>query len=65
MSRLLAPSGGRQVFELAFEPEPVHIDGNGHVNNVVYLAWAQQLAVAHWIARASGPGPLGLDHPAP
>ena len=53
MSRLIEPPDGRQVFELGFEPEPVHIDGNGHVNNVVYLAWAQELAISHWASRAS------------
>uniref|UniRef100_UPI002FDA2478 acyl-CoA thioesterase n=1 Tax=Phenylobacterium sp. TaxID=1871053 RepID=UPI002FDA2478 len=29
------------------------IDANGHVNNVVYLAWAQMLAIAHWDAAAT------------
>ncbi len=53
MARLLSPPAGRPVFERAFAPEPVHIDGNGHVNNVVYLAWAQELAIAHWSAVAS------------
>lgn len=53
MNGLLAAPDGREVFELAFEPQPGHIDGNGHVNNVVYLAWAQDLAIAHWGARAS------------
>ena len=53
MSRLLEPPDGREVFELGFAPEPAHIDGNGHVNNVVYLAWAQELAISHWSARAS------------
>jgi acyl-CoA thioester hydrolase len=52
VSRLLEPPDGRQVFELGFTPEPEHIDANGHVNNVVYLAWAQDLAVAHWTSRA-------------
>ncbi|MDQ3314002.1 MAG: acyl-CoA thioesterase [Verrucomicrobiota bacterium] len=28
------------------------IDGQGHVNNVVYLRWAQDVAVAHWEALA-------------
>jgi acyl-CoA thioester hydrolase len=54
VSRPLEPPEGRQVFEIAFAPEPFHIDANGHVNNVVYLAWAQDLAIAHWSARASG-----------
>jgi acyl-CoA thioester hydrolase len=53
VSRLLEPADGREVFELAFAPGPAHIDANGHVNNVVYLAWAQDLAIAHWSARAS------------
>ena len=26
------------------------IDGNGHANNVVYLRWVQEAAVAHWLA---------------
>ena len=33
--------------------EPADIDGLGHVNNVVYLRWVQDLAVAHWQAVAS------------
>ena len=53
MTRALAPPSDRQVFELRFAPEPIHIDGNSHVNNVVYLAWAQELAIAHWSAVAS------------
>lgn len=48
MSRLLEPPPGRQVFTLDFEPVPADIDDNGHVNNVVYLGWAQDLAIAHW-----------------
>lgn len=28
--------------------EAVHIDELGHVNNAVYLIWAQDIAVAHW-----------------
>jgi acyl-CoA thioester hydrolase len=48
VSRLLEPPEGRQVFRLSFEPSPADIDENGHVNNVVYLRWAQDLGVAHW-----------------
>ena len=29
------------------------IDGLGHVNNVVYLRWAQDIATAHWEAAAT------------
>ena len=48
MTALLEPPEGRQVFRLAFEPTPADIDENGHVNNVVYLRWAQDMGVAHW-----------------
>lgn len=33
--------------------EPGDIDELGHVNNIVYLRWAQEIAIAHWQARAS------------
>ena len=29
------------------------IDELGHVNNIVYLRWAQEIAIAHWRAKAS------------
>jgi acyl-CoA thioester hydrolase len=45
---LLEPPPGRPVFRLAFEPTDSDIDENGHLNNVVYLRWAQDLGVAHW-----------------
>jgi acyl-CoA thioester hydrolase len=48
LTRLLEPPEGRKVFTLRFEPTPADIDENGHVNNVVYLRWAQDLGVAHW-----------------
>ena len=48
MTKLLEPPEGRQVFRLTFEPQPADIDENGHVNNVVYLRWAQDMGVAHW-----------------
>lgn len=34
-------------------PAADDIDVLGHVNNVVYVRWAQELAMAHWSARAS------------
>jgi len=51
MSKLFEPPQGQQVFARAFTPQPSDIDANGHVNNVVYLDWAQQIAIAHWEAR--------------
>ena len=48
MSGLLEPPPGRKVFIADFVPAPADIDDNDHVNNVVYLDWAQRLAIAHW-----------------
>lgn len=42
-----------QAFEMAIAVEPADIDELGHVNNVVYLRWVQDIAVAHWRAVAS------------
>ena len=39
---------GRQVFTAIITPERGDFDENGHVNNVVYLRWAQDMGVAHW-----------------
>ena len=52
MSRLLEPPPGQTVYRLDFTPQPGDIDENGHVNNVVYLRWAQDIGVAHWRSRA-------------
>ena len=41
-----------EVFELAISVEPADIDQMGHVNNVAYLRWVQEVAVAHWQAAA-------------
>ena len=35
-------------FELDISIKPGDIDELGHVNNVVYLFWVQDVAVAHW-----------------
>ena len=39
-------------FELRIQVTPGDIDEMGHVNNVVYLRWVQEAAVAHWTAAA-------------
>ncbi len=36
------------MFEIKVRAEAADIDGQGHVNNVVYLRWAQEVAIAHW-----------------
>lgn len=33
--------------------QPSDIDRLGHVNNVVYLRWVQEVATAHWYASAT------------
>ncbi len=40
-------------FELAITVRPSDIDALGHVNNVVYLRWVQDVAVAHWRSAAT------------
>jgi acyl-CoA thioester hydrolase len=44
-----------ESFELRFTVTPADIDEQGHVNNIVYLRWVQELAVGHW--RAAAPAP--------
>jgi acyl-CoA thioester hydrolase len=51
MTKLLEPPIGRQVFSRTFTPVPDDIDANGHVNNVVYVRWIQDMATSHWNAR--------------
>ncbi len=45
-------SADSESFELNITVEPGDIDELGHVNNVVYLRWVQEVAVAHWTALA-------------
>lgn len=40
-------------FTLRFAVAAADIDELGHVNNIVYLRYAQEIATAHWRARAS------------
>ncbi|MGH7784503.1 MAG: acyl-CoA thioesterase [Candidatus Binatia bacterium] len=40
-------------FSHSFRVEPDDIDEQGHVNNVTYLKWIQDIAVAHWRHAAS------------
>lgn len=39
-------------FEQTFEIEAADIDFMGHVSNLVYLRWVQEIAIAHWEAQA-------------
>ena len=49
----LEPPPDRQVFAQVLEPVAADFDENGHVNNVVYVRWVQEMATAHWRFRAS------------
>lgn len=40
------------IHEIEIAVEPADIDVLGHVNNVTYLRWVQDAAVAHWRAAA-------------
>lgn len=40
------------AFELPIAVQPSDIDQLGHVNNVTYVRWIQEAAVAHWNAAA-------------
>jgi acyl-CoA thioester hydrolase len=39
-------------FELSIAVQPADIDRQNHVNNTVYVRWIQEVATAHWEARA-------------
>lgn len=41
-------NGPQDRFELPITIQPDDIDVLGHVNNVVYLRWVQDAAIAHW-----------------
>jgi acyl-CoA thioester hydrolase len=47
---MIAPSS---CFSLPLQIEAADIDELGHVNNVVYLRWVQEIAAAHWQHLAS------------
>lgn len=40
-------------FPLRIRVQPADIDELGHVNNLVYLRWVQEVAIAHWTARTT------------
>lgn len=42
------PEAPREVYELELLAEDGDIDVLGHVNNVVYVRWVQEAAIAHW-----------------
>lgn len=41
-----------EPFEIEVHILPGDVDGMGHVNNIVYVRWVQEVALAHWGAVA-------------
>ncbi|HLM66351.1 MAG TPA: acyl-CoA thioesterase, partial [Longimicrobium sp.] len=41
-----------EPFEIDVQIGPGDVDGMGHVNNIVYVRWVQEVALAHWHAVA-------------
>lgn len=48
----MASQESAKAFELPISVTAAGIDQLGHVNNVTYLRWVQDAAVAHWRAAA-------------
>jgi len=46
-------SGAMTAFTIPIVVVPEDIDDMDHVNNVVYLRWIQDVAIAHWMARST------------
>jgi acyl-CoA thioester hydrolase len=44
---------GPESFEMRHQVDPSEIDQLGHVSNIVYLRWVQDVSIAHWEAAAS------------
>ncbi len=42
-----------EIFTQRFPVDAADIDELGHVNNIVYLRYAQDIAIAHWRRRAT------------
>lgn len=42
-----------RAFEIPIVVRPADIDDNDHVNNVIYLHWVYEVALAHWMARST------------
>ncbi len=47
-------------FERVFPVTPADIDDLGHVNNVVYVRWVQDVAAAHWTAATTAAERAGV-----
>ena len=50
---MTAPATTPERFPIRVRVQPADIDELGHVNNLVYLRWVQEVAIAHWTARTT------------
>ncbi len=51
----MPPPADRTPYSISVTAQAADIDELGHVNNIVYLRWVQDVATAHWraVARAA------------
>jgi acyl-CoA thioester hydrolase len=42
-----------KIFEYSITILPIDIDEQNHVNNISYLKWVQEVAIAHWTSSAT------------
>ena len=42
-----------KIFEYPITILPIDIDEQNHVNNISYLKWVQEVAIAHWTSVAT------------
>lgn len=50
---MTAGTASPERFPIHLRVQPADIDELGHVNNLVYLRWVQEAAIAHWTARTT------------
>jgi len=51
--QVTSPDHSSERFELSIPISAADIDEHGHVNNVVYVRWIQDVATAHWKTAAT------------
>ncbi len=49
----MKPGDSHIPYKIEIQVKSSDIDQLGHVNNVVYVKWTQEIAVAHWYASAT------------
>ncbi len=57
---MTATDPAKGPFDLQIPVTPRDIDELGHVSNIVYLRWVQEVAIAHWRSTATADQQSGL-----